>query len=146
LWFFVCLFHEKTYKKYNFLLSVCLMIVNISCDSSGPKPVQEELYSVISEAKENSTPINEVPLSLSEWVCGNAKIERDASRGYLEQCDDGNNLDGDGCNHLCLWECGGWTSYIKQKSLLVNILVENVLTQEWPSIGKKQLFLLMELY
>jgi len=46
-------------------------------------------------------------------VCGNEKIE------YIEQCDDGNRDNGDGCDEYCKvednWECSGSPSVCTQK-------------------------------
>ncbi|MCA9577157.1 MAG: DUF4215 domain-containing protein [Myxococcales bacterium] len=102
-------------------LSACVVVlsaVSAGCGGGDPAPVRD--MGMGSDAGDAATPPRDLGPDLGpvdgggdaglmvDPGCGNGVVEPDAADGGLEeQCDDDNNVNGDGCNAQCQLEPGG---------------------------------------
>lgn len=91
--------------------AVIMIIIIFSCQQA--KITQDDNANIIIDVAEQEEHNKPYPFDVSiNKLCGNGVIDQDEN-GYFEECDDGNRINGDGCNDLCRWECGYWHLYVE---------------------------------
>ncbi|MFA7171076.1 MAG: DUF4215 domain-containing protein [Candidatus Paceibacterota bacterium] len=88
-------------------------------------PGNDTYYYIALQAGESKEDIDFLNHKIQLPVCGNGKVEKD------EECDDGNNKNGDGCSCVCEKECGDIKQPLEITNEKVNEVTEDTSEFTW---------------